>query len=366
MVEKAQLLTNADFTSTFGPFRNDRDRIKYMSKAYKKMNLAKAFAVFYGMELPETLTKNYNINRVVEIELGGTYTGTVLNFDEDELTLTIPGVKEEIISLDNFNNCKDAVDNYLLTHNNQLLFEVREKRNGKYYVSVLNAYYNSWRSRIETAITRKEAIDVHIDSLTTGGYLCHTTINDLYALTGKEYTSSVFIPGSNIVLNIERDFERWIGETVTVIPQRLGKTVVQQPTSEEGYRGPRIVEDSIICSRKAALQIKGMVNIHEIYQRYAMGQKEGITYVPETFTGTITGVINSNKKVGFFVEIDGKYITGLAPTEASNLLNYKPGDKVTIRIKEFEVQEGREPFEYNRKNSTIKHCNVRPVFEIAG
>ena len=41
--------------------------------------------------------------------------------------------------------------------------------------------------------------------------LCHTDIWPINELTGKNYTSSVFIPGSLIVLNIESDFNKWIG-----------------------------------------------------------------------------------------------------------------------------------------------------------
>ena len=58
------------------------------------------------------------------------------------------------------------------------------------------------------AIKREEGIQVHIDALVQGGYACHTNIVPLCELTGRNYTQSVFIPGSLIVLNIERDFEK--------------------------------------------------------------------------------------------------------------------------------------------------------------
>jgi hypothetical protein len=58
------------------------------------------------------------------------------------------------------------------------------------------------------------------------------------------------------------------------------------------------------------------------------------------------------------------FITGLAPIDAVDLLDYKPGDNVKVKIKEFEIQEGKEPFVFNKKNRLVK-CNIRPVFEIA-
>ena len=75
------------------------------------------------------------------------------------------------------------------------MFEVREKRNGKYYVSVINAYYKIWQQLIERCIASETPINVHIDDLVRGGYLCHTNIWPITELTGKNYTSSVFIPG---------------------------------------------------------------------------------------------------------------------------------------------------------------------------
>ena len=62
--------------------------------------------------------------------------------------------------------------------------------------------------------------------------------------------------------------------------------------------------------------------------------------------------------------MNDKYITGLMPIDASDLLDYKPGDPVKVKISEFEVQEGRDPFIYNKKGILLK-SNVRPVFELA-
>ena len=84
-----------------------------------------------------------------------------------------------------------------------------------------------------------------------------------------------------------------------------------------------------------------------------------------TYVGTVTGIINSQKKRGVFIELDDKYITGLMPVDSiDSLLDYKHGDKINVRIKEFEVQEGKDPFIYNKKGVVVR-CNCRPVFELA-
>ena len=55
------------------------------------------------------------------------------------------------------------------------------------------------------------------------------------------------------------------------------------------------------------------------------------------------------------------YITGLLPVESYELVNYKPGDEIKVKIKNFEIQEGKEPIVYNKKGKILK-CNVRPIF----
>lgn len=333
------------------PFKNDKERIRYMKDNYGHLSLAEQFAVFYGEEVSNTVKKNKRINNPVNIEIGGSYKGIVTEISGNGIVFDVAGVKEEVISKENFSDCMDAVQNYLLNHENELLFTVTEKKDNKYYVSVLEGYYRSWQKQIEKAIEQRAAINVHIDSLVRGGYMCHTDIWPISELTGKTYTSAVFIPGSNIVLNIENDFERWLDKDVQAVPQKFTK-----------FRSfGRPTENSLMASRKMVLKILGMKNMYEIYTRAKLGERPDVKYVPEVFTGKVTGIINSNKKTGIFIELEDKYITGLMPVEEANLLNYKPGDTVQVYIQEFECIEGKEPFFIDRKN-IIKACNLRPVF----
>lgn len=339
----------------FSSYNNDRERIKNVSKNTKDMSIAEAFASEYGLNLNKNLKKDPKVNTITVLEVGKNYIGYVKDFDKDILTFEIPGVKEDIICKENFNDCIDNIRNYLLSHNNQMMFMVREKNNNKFIVSVIDAYYESWKNQIAECINQDNAIHVHIDSLIKAGYLCHTEIFTINELTGRMYTSSVFIPGSHIVLNIERDFTKWIGADVLVIPQKFVK-----------FKTPgRPIEDSLVGSRKRVLEIEGMKNMFEIFTRHKLSQKEGVKATPEVFEGTVTGIINSNKKTGVFVELDDKYITGLMNVEASDLLNYKPGDSIKVCVKAFEIQEGKEPFVVDKKRSVIRKCNVRVVFEEA-
>ena len=63
-------------------------------------------------------------------------------------------------------------------------------------------------------------------------------------------------------------------------------------------------------------------------------------------------------------ELNDKYITGLMPIDSMDLLDYKPGDQIKVQVKEFEIQEGKEPFVLNKRGQ-VTNCNTRCVFEIA-
>ena len=339
----------------FSGFKSDRERIRYISKKYANISIAESFAKFYSIEVPKELKKNKTINSVINITVGEIYTATVKTMSKHGITFTIPGVKEELYTKENFADCIDNFKNYLINHNDQVLIEIREKKDNKYLVSIINAYYKTWQKEIEKAIAQENGLEVHINSLVRGGYLCSTPIWPINEITGKNYSSSVFIPGSHIVLNIEHNFEQWIGKDVTIVPQKFAKF-------RPGIGQP--VENSIVGSRKRILQIEGMVNMYNIYSKTMLANKPGIKYTPEIFEGTVTGIINSNKNTGVFIEIEDQFITGLLPVNNTELLNYKPGDKVNVCVKEFECQEGKEPFQITRGNRVVR-CNVRPVFKLA-
>lgn len=355
---KSSLLTATDLfdENEFPLFENENERIAYMKNAYKNVSLSKAFSIFYGIDVSQDIKTNKSINNVTTISVGQTLNGTVKEITKTYISFDIPGVKEEIICKENFSSCLDHIQTYLLNHNNKLLFEVREKKNNKYYVSVINAYYNKWVDIINKAIKNEDGIMVHIDSLVQGGYICHTNISTLNNLTGKNYTHSVFIPGSHIVLNIEHDFEKWIGQDVIIVPQKFVEFRKNFKTGE--------VENSLVGSRKRVLQVKGVQNLFEMYQTYILSMHENVSYTPEVYEGTVTGVINAQKKCGVFIEIEDKYITGLLPMSSFDLLEYKPGDKVRVKIDSFEIQEGKDPFVLNKRNIIVK-CNTRPVFTLA-
>lgn len=355
---KASLLTNADLSKDmFSGFMDDTLRIKTITQQYKNMSIAKAFATFYNVKVADDIKKANEVNTITVIQPGDVYLGYVKEFTKNSMTFTIPSVKEDLVCTENFNSCYEHIQNYLLTHDNKLMFEVREKKNGHTIVSVLNAYYQYWMKMVESAIQKETPITVHIDELVKGGYMAHTSITPLEELTGIEYTNSVFIPGSQIVLNIEKDFQRWVGQDVEIIPQKI---VDYKKDFKTGC-----IEKSIVGSRKRVLQLEGIENLYNLYMAEMLATKnKNSTYTKPSLEGHVTGIINSAKKTGVFIELDDKYITGLLPVEQKDLLDYHPGDPIYVKIAQFEVQENKEPFVTTHSGKVVR-SNTRPVFELA-
>lgn len=354
---KSKVLTNKQLNSEqeFPYFSNEHDRLKYMKENYGNMSLDKAFSVYYNETLTSDQKKMFkSVANVVTLEVGKIVQATVTKMDKNGIEFEIPGVKEEIISKENLMDIEDALSVYLLRHNNKLSIEVRDFKHGSWRVSVLNAYYRIWKDAVNNAIKNEEGLQVHINELTRGGYICETPIWTLQELTGKEYMSTVFIPGSQIVLNVEKDFEQWIGQDVVVVPQNFGKF-------KRATGAP--IEDSIIASRKRCLQKIGISNLYDLYQKYLLVQKFKKDDEPAMrFNAKVTGIINSNNKTGIFCEIEDKFIVGMIPCTEDELLNYVPGEQITVEIDKFEVGEDKEPFLI--KNNKIQKCYTKPIFKV--
>ena len=87
----------------------------------------------------------------------------------------------------------------------------------------------------------------------------------------------------------------------------------------------------------------------------------------------MTGVINSSKKCGVFVEVPDLLITGMVKVSPEELVNYKPGDNVAVRLTSFD----EETF-YNKAVGQVQHvdpyviedgvlvkCNLKPILSWA-
>lgn len=343
-----------DQSNEFPVFNSERERLRYMKDKYSGFDIAKAFSLYYNENVKTNKNNIANIFNVTTLEIGKVVEAQVKDWNDDgTLVFYVPGVKEEIVTNERFEHSNLHFQQYLNTHEGKLFIEVRETKRGRWIVSVLNAYYKIWRKFIEQAIKREDGMHVHINSLTKGGYLCSTPIWQLQNLTGENYTVCCFIPGSQIIMGIETDFDQWVGQDVVCVPQKFG--------TFRAAVGAKM-EDSIICSRKRALQKIGTQNMYGMYTTKKLKDSLNSSDSSMKYTGKVTGIINSNNKTGVFVEIDNLYVTGMIPVDVDALVDYVPGQHVNVELVRFDTTDEQEPFII--KNDRIVKCNAKPVFKL--
>jgi hypothetical protein len=234
-------------------------------------------------------------------------------------------------------------------------------------IDVLQPLFENWINSImedktiQYNVKAPKVVSVSNLRLGNGGFIGKAEIQAISEFIGEPYYVDAFIPGSQIVLNIENDFNRWNGATVD--------------TFVAGYttRPDSVNQMSLICSRKALLNFSGNLTKIELYGDYCSQGKKWKAFTKSSFVGTVTGVINSSKKCGVFVELPLFNITGMINMEPERLVEFKAGDEVSVRITDFEQMLEYDPSTgnmvhqepYKIENNCLKSCILKPVLELA-
>lgn len=185
--------------------------------------------------------------------------------------------------------------------------------------------------------------------LVRGGYLCDLEIDELGDIFAKN-TIRAFIPGSHIALNATTDFEQYNGGSCRVMI--IGMTTING-------------NKSVICSHKEYLKYLGDVNIIKIFKDWCDGKEIS----KKVYRGFVTGIINSAKHQGVFVEIPILNITGMINEKPENLLQYKPDQPLDVSIEGFveptyfDEASGQNKHidPYVIEDGIIKKVNVKPI-----
>ena len=234
-------------------------------------------------------------------------------------------------------------------------------------IDILQPMFEEWVNAIvadktiQYNVKAPKTVTVHNLKLANGGFIGKAEVPLLSEFVGEPYTVDAFIPGSQIVLNIEEDFEKWNGKTVD--------TFIAGYTTKPGS----VNQMSLICSRKALLNFSGNLSKIQLFSDYCENNKKWKAFTKSEFVGTITGVIDSSKKTGVFVEIPLFNITGMISTEAKDLVNFKKGAEVKARITDFEQMLTYNPTNGNTEHAIpyviedgcLKSCILKPVLELA-
>lgn len=337
-------------------FKTDKERIREYSKRYANMSISEAMC---GIK-EETV----NIPELPVIPVvNGIYKARITKHG-DYVSIQGLSAKEQVI-------CRNNLKRYTNMEMTDREIDVKvvsiDKLRQTITIDVLQPLFENWINTImedksiQYNVKAPKIVSVSNLRLGNGGFIGKAEIPVISEFIGESYYVDAFIPGSQIVLNIESDFSRWNGATVD--------------TFVAGYttRPDSVNQMSLICSRKALLNFSGNLTKIELYGDYCSQGKKWKAFTKSSFIGTVTGVINSSKKCGVFVELPLFNITGMINMEPERLVEFKAGDEVSVRITDFEQMLEYDPTTgnmvhqepYKIENGCLKSCILKPVLELA-
>ena len=346
----------ADFV--WPEFNSDRERIKEYSKRYKNMSIKDAFEHTYGIKINST---KESINDVPKpLAVGDRVNLNVLNINKDKVEFDIGNYKTPITSAVNLNKYKRFKNNI---PTEKVLVQVVEAYNDRVVVDPIMPLLDNYLSpilrdkNVQRIIGKPMVTRVKNLQLMKGGFTGQAVIPNVSEFVGEDFTVDVFIPGSQIVLNITDNFEQFVGKDVDAF-------IINYLTKPNG-------ELSLIASVKELIKFNGECRLIELFNSWCEESKLWKDFETQILEGTVTGVINSSKKCGVFVEIPSLNMTGLVSVEPSELVNYKANSSVQVKLTGFDEErkynsitkhnDHVEP--YIIENGHLVRCNLKPVLE---
>lgn len=337
-------------------FKTEKERIRAYSKRYANVSISEAMC---GIN-EETI----NIPQLpVTPVVNGIYKARITKHG-DYVSVHGLSAKEQVICR---NNLKRYTNMEMTDREIDVKVVAIDKLRQTITIDVLQPLFENWINSImedktiQYNVKAPKIVSVSNLRLGNGGFIGKAEIQAISEFIGEPYYVDAFIPGSQIVLNIESDFNRWNGATVD--------------TFVAGYttRPDSVNQMSLICSRKALLNFSGNLTKIELYGDYCTQGKKWKAFTKSSFVGTVTGVINSSKKCGVFVELPLFNITGMINMEPERLVEFKAGDEVSVRITDFEQMLEYDPSTgnmvhqepYKIENGCLKSCILKPVLELA-
>ena len=354
------MTTNLKADFVWPAYKNDKERIKFLSRKYKDVPIVEAFASEYNFPINQ-LDEHVDITPV-EPRIGDVLDVHIASIDKNRVVFDTMNLKNELISKVNLYKYS-IFRNFIPTDFVKVMVTDIDKQ--RVYVDPIAPLMDAWMSRhigdklYQKQIKSPHPVKVKNLRLVAGGFLGEAVVSDVTDFVREEYTVSAFIPGSQIVLNIAEDFNDYVGKEVDAF-------VVNYLKKPNG-------EISVICSVKEYLKFQGECIMMDMFNSWCDGTDYWKMVEQTSYPGKVTGIINSSKKCGVFVEIPSLKITGLVSTKPEELVNYKPHSDVMVKIKGFDEEtyfnqtmrqiQHVEP--YIIKNGSLEKCNLKPILALA-
>ena len=340
-------------------FNSDSERIKVYSKRYKNMSITEAFEDAYKIkiaEMPKTVNevpKNLAVGDVISLN--------VISISKANVVFDVGNYKTHIRSAINLHKYKRFKENIPTVPINVQVTDVAKDR---VTVDPIMPLLNDYISPILNDVTLQKVIGkpkfVRVKNLQLikGGFVGQAVIPNVSEFVGEDYTVEVFIPGSQIVLNITDDFEQFVGTDVDAF-------IINYITK------PGSTSVSLVASAKELIKFTGECKLIELFNSWCEESDLWNNFKEKTLCGTVTGVINSSKKCGVFVELPSLNMTGLVDMNADELVKYKAGSAVNVKLTGFEEEKKYNPLTkqtehvdpYIIEDGRLVQCNLKPILE---
>lgn len=345
-------------------FNSDKERIKTYTQKYKNCTVEEAFKDVYG-DLYEISTSSPQ--EILTPTVGNIIDIQIIKKENKISFNTNLSAKYEIICINNLNHLsKDKIKC------KALITEIKSNKNQILVDIVTPIIDNFLQSRLDNP-------EYHYNNMNTvgnpdifeniklqdNGYTCQIEIKELSDIFGKPYYIFGFIPGSQIVLNIEKDFNKWDGY------QSLTGNIIGY------YIDKKNNKLSVTCSRKNYLQFVGKCTLKSWFDIWCDFGPEWKVLSNEILSAKVTGIIHSTEKCGIFVEISDKFINGLIQMDPEELTKYHPDDLLFVKLDSLEesiyyndiTQQNMHnvPFDIETLETgekILKQCNIKPLFKI--
>lgn len=344
-------------------YDTDYKRIRGVTREHKNLSIIEVFNEIYNSNYNFSQEAENIINNApAELRVGDVVSIPVRSITKDSVLFDTLNYKQVIncnTNLYKYENFKKFIPK------DPIKVRVVSTDHNRVTVDPISPMFDEWLMPIikDPSIQRvmpfAQTIKVKNLYRTHGGYVGRAIIPNVSGFVGEDYTVEAFIPGSQIVLNIEKDFEKWNGKEVDAFVT----SYIPKPNSAG--------QMSLICSVKEYLKFIGDMNLVELFNIWCDSDARWEAEKNKEYAGVVTGILYSSKKCGVYVEIPELYITGMVNTSPSELCNYKPQDSVTVRIADMEEDTRydsdteqlvhEEP--YVIEGDILKKCSVKPVLQ---
>lgn len=317
-------------------FNTEGERIKAMTEKYKEDSIQESFAKEYKIRFSKSFLRDVSTSfgeTEMDPQPGDNIMLRIKDITKKGVAFYQGNIKETIKCNTNLYQYPRLRDCF--AEMKPISCKVISRNINEIVVDPLAGMLDDWIAsttldlQSQYHMTEDRSITVESLHLVRGGFTGRIRVDTISNFCGKDMYMEAFIPGSQIVLNVEYDFEKWEGQSV--------QAFVTNYTNKPGNSNM-----TLICSVKELLRHEGNKQIIEWFKMYCDDSKEWDEVSNQVFDGVITGVCHTQNKCGAFVELPDQHITAMIPLKPEQLCHYKRGADIRVMIDHFD-----EPTKWN-------------------